>query len=191
MMLEHAGFKNVTSTDLGAEAIDLAKLYGPKFYIVILDLGLPDIHGFEVYKRLGEFHPAPLAVVFLTGDDSEESREKAYRMVSGNIVEMVYMTKPFHRNHLTNRISLLMTSIHDRREKLVMLTSLQDTRAIDKIQKDLEQLRIIASKDSKMEFVRSLGHDVLKGAVIGVFAILTYYGLSSVPFESIRDFFQN
>ncbi|MEM1079202.1 MAG: response regulator [Pseudomonadota bacterium] len=190
LVLDNAGFKDVTFTDLGEEATDLAKLHGPKYYVVLLDLGLPDINGFEVYRRLGEIYPAPIAVIFLTGADDEESKNKAYRLVSGNIVEMEYITKPFHRSHLLNRLNLFLTSIHDRREKLVMLSGAQDSRAIDKIQNDLSEIRGIIESNAKGDFVKSIGYDVLKGVIIGGFAVLAYYGLTRIPFDQFRDFLQ-
>lgn len=192
MMLEEAGFKNITVTDTGEEAIDIAKIGGPKFYVVLLDLMLPGIDGFEVYRRLGEFFPAPLAVIFLTGLDDEESKEKAYRLVSGNIVEMEYITKPFHGTQLVNRLNLFIGSIHDRRERLAMLAEVKHAQDLDQIRKDLAEIRKTILKDAKNakgEFLRSLGHDVLKGAIIGVFAMLSYFGLTKIPFDRMQDFF--
>ncbi len=49
MMLSAEGF-NVYATDLGEEGIDLGKLYD--YDIMILDLNLPDMHGYEVLKKL-------------------------------------------------------------------------------------------------------------------------------------------
>jgi CheY-like chemotaxis protein len=189
-MLQAAGFKDITVTELGEEASDLVKLHGPKYYLVLLDLNLPDIHGFEVYRRLGESYPAPIAVVFLTGSDDETDKDTAYRLVSGNIVEMEYITKPFHRTHLVNRVSLFLSSIHDRREKLVMLAGARDSQSIEKIQNELIQIRSAIDRLGGGGMAMSIGHDVIKGAIIGVFAVLSYFGLTSIPFDRIKDFFQ-
>ena len=41
---------NVYSTDLGEEGLDLGKLYD--YDIILLDLNLPDMHGYDVLKKL-------------------------------------------------------------------------------------------------------------------------------------------
>jgi PleD family two-component response regulator len=49
LMLKSENF-NVYTTDLGEEGIDLGKLYD--YDIILLDLTLPDMNGFEVLKQL-------------------------------------------------------------------------------------------------------------------------------------------
>lgn len=49
LMLSAEGF-NIYSTDLGEEGIDLGKLYD--YDIILLDLNLPDMHGYDVLKKL-------------------------------------------------------------------------------------------------------------------------------------------
>jgi len=45
LMLKAAGF-NIFTTDLGEDGVDLGKVY--EYDLIILDLGLPDISGYEV-----------------------------------------------------------------------------------------------------------------------------------------------
>jgi len=49
LMLNAEGF-NVYTTDLGEEGLDLGKLYD--YDIICLDLNLPDMHGYDVLKKL-------------------------------------------------------------------------------------------------------------------------------------------
>ena len=49
LMLKAAGF-NIYTTDLGEEGVDLGKVY--EYDLIILDLTLPDISGYDVLKQL-------------------------------------------------------------------------------------------------------------------------------------------
>ena len=49
LMLKAAGF-NIYTTDLGEEGVDLGKVY--EYDIIVLDLDLPDISGYDVLKQL-------------------------------------------------------------------------------------------------------------------------------------------
>jgi len=57
LMLKSEGF-NVYTTDLGEEGVDLGKLYD--YDIILLDLNLPDMPGFDVLKKL-----IPLSLYYL------------------------------------------------------------------------------------------------------------------------------
>src|SRR5476651_1900733 len=49
LMLQSEGF-NIYTTDLGEEGVDLGKLYD--YDIILLDINLPDMSGYEVLKTL-------------------------------------------------------------------------------------------------------------------------------------------
>ena len=70
LMLRSEGF-NVYTTDLGEEGIDLGKLYD--YDIIVLDLQLPDMHGFDVLKalRLGK---GRTPVLILSGNPSSKRK---------------------------------------------------------------------------------------------------------------------
>jgi two-component system CheB/CheR fusion protein len=74
-LLELLGHR-VEEADSGARALELAATSPPE--IVLLDVGLPDLEGYEVAKRLRAAGGAePPFVVAVTGYDRPEDRERA------------------------------------------------------------------------------------------------------------------
>ena len=79
----------------------LAKLAEIEYTVIILDLGLPDMSGFEVCKQLralGVHTP----VLILTGEDDMPTRVKLLESGADD-----YMTKPFDANELRARLRAL------------------------------------------------------------------------------------
>ncbi|TFF42646.1 response regulator transcription factor [Pseudomonas sp. RIT623] len=68
MLLERERFTIVGETDKGKQAKDLAAK--TKAEVVILDIGLPDLDGMEVIKRLKVLDPAPRIMVY-TGQPAD------------------------------------------------------------------------------------------------------------------------
>ena len=74
LMLQSEGF-NVYTTDLGEEGVDLGKLYD--YDIVLLDLNLPDMHGFDVLKKLRQAKITTPALI-LSGSSETEAKVRGY-----------------------------------------------------------------------------------------------------------------
>jgi two-component system cell cycle response regulator CtrA len=95
LMLKLDGF-NVYTTDLGEEGIDLGKIYD--YDIILLDLNLPDMSGFEVLRSL-RVSKVKSPTLILTGLDSIEDKVRGLGFGADD-----YMTKPFHKDELVARI---------------------------------------------------------------------------------------
>jgi two-component system KDP operon response regulator KdpE len=88
------GYK-ICNASTGKEGINLAASIQPQ--IVILDLGLPDMDGFEVLKKLREWYDKP--IIILSVRDSEDDIIKALDNGAND-----YLTKPFRTGELLARI---------------------------------------------------------------------------------------
>src|ERR1700751_2280123 len=99
LMLRSEGL-NVYTTDLGEEGIDLGKLYD--YDIIVLDLQLPDMSGFEVLKSL-RVAKVQTPVLILSGNAIVEAKVKALGFGADD-----YMTKPFHKDELVARIQAVV-----------------------------------------------------------------------------------
>jgi two-component system OmpR family response regulator len=97
--LRYMGYEVATAAT-GSAALESASKLPPD--LVVLDVMLPDIDGFEVCRRLradGDFVP----VIFLTARDAEEDRVTGFIRGGDD-----YVTKPFSLEELTLRISALL-----------------------------------------------------------------------------------
>lgn len=84
----------------GGEAA-LAVVTEQRFDCVILDIGLPDMNGFEVLKRLRRHSEIP--VLFLTARDEEIDRILGLEMGADD-----YITKPFSPREVATRVKVIL-----------------------------------------------------------------------------------
>ncbi|MDD4230423.1 MAG: response regulator transcription factor [Dehalococcoidales bacterium] len=89
----------IISTRLGEEGIEFVETQDPD--IVILDLGLPDISGYEVLKRIRLFSNIPIMI--LTQNEEEQSVIKALELGADE-----YIIKPFRQLELLARIKSII-----------------------------------------------------------------------------------
>ena len=99
LMLKTESF-SVYTTDLGEEAIDLGKLYD--YDIILLDLNLPDMSGFEVLRSL-RVSKVKTPTLILSGLAGIEDKVKGLGFGADD-----YMTKPFHKGELVARINAIV-----------------------------------------------------------------------------------
>ncbi len=99
LMLKSESF-NVYSTDLGEDGIDLSKVYD--YDIILLDLNLPDMSGFEVLRSL-RASKVKTPILVLSGLAGVEDKIKGFGFGADD-----YMTKPFHKDELVARIHAIV-----------------------------------------------------------------------------------
>ena len=97
-VLTQAGF-DVTVAGSGSEGVKAARILNPD--VITLDLGLPDIDGFEVSRQIREFSDA--YIVMLTA--RAEELDTLIGLESG---ADDYLTKPFRPRELRARIAAMM-----------------------------------------------------------------------------------
>jgi two-component system, OmpR family, catabolic regulation response regulator CreB len=90
---------------LAGEALE--RLACEPFDLVILDVGLPDISGFEACKRLRRFSEVP--VIFLTARDGEIDR-----VVGLEIGADDYVVKPFSPREVAARVKAILKRVGPR-----------------------------------------------------------------------------
>jgi len=98
LYLREAGFR-VLLADTGQRGLDLVDQHRPA--LVVLDIGLPDLDGFEVCRRIRATSALP--VLFLTARDGEIDRVLGLELGADD-----YVTKPFSPRELVARVKAIL-----------------------------------------------------------------------------------
>lgn len=99
MALRYQGFDVASASD-GAEALAQVRQFRP--HLMVLDVMLPDMEGFEVARRLGA-ERARVPIVFLTARDATDDRVRGLTVGGDD-----YVTKPFSLEELVARIRTIL-----------------------------------------------------------------------------------
>jgi two-component system response regulator MprA len=129
--LRNEGYEVRTSAD-GTEALDVAVGFVPD--LVVLDLGLPDLDGLEVCRRLRSDGDVP--ILMLTA-----RAETADRVIGLDSGADDYLVKPFERKELLARIRALLRRRPPRGAASLEVGDLQlnpDTREVRRGEREIE-----------------------------------------------------
>ena len=159
----------------GTEA-DAALMANTGFDLLILDLGLPNMHGLEVLRRL-RGRGSPLPVLILTAADSVEERVKGLDHGADD-----YMAKPFSLQELEARVRALARRgmgsssgtirhgplVYDQAGRIATI----DGRAVELSARELGLLEVLlqragrlVSKDQLVERLCEWGEEVSNNAI--------------------------
>jgi two-component system cell cycle response regulator CtrA len=125
LMLKSDGF-NVYTTDLGGEGIDLGRLYD--YDIIVLDLSLPDMSGYEVLRIL-RVNKVRTPILVLSGFSAIEDKIKGLGFGADD-----YMTKPFHKEELVARIHAIVRRSKGHAQSMIQTGDLVinlDTKSVE------------------------------------------------------------
>jgi two-component system OmpR family response regulator len=98
LALERAGYSVITAAD-GQHAPTHAAREAPD--LIVLDVGLPELDGFEVCRRIRAHSQVP--ILFLTARDDEVDKIVGLELGADD-----YVTKPFSPRELTARIKAIL-----------------------------------------------------------------------------------
>ena len=96
--LEHDGFQVISAYN-GREALEQVRSQLPN--LVLLDVMMPDLDGFEVLERIREQNSVP--VIMLTAKGEEDDRVRGLELGADD-----YITKPFSPRELVSRVRAVL-----------------------------------------------------------------------------------
>ena len=97
----------ISHSQLGERGVQLVVAEQPT--VILLDIGLPDIDGFEVCKRIREFSNVP--IVMLTVRDTTSDVVRGFELGADD-----YITKPFRPAELVARIGVILRRVESANE---------------------------------------------------------------------------
>ena len=101
-VLRYEGFEVLTASS-GRDGLRAVETFRP--HLVVLDVMLPDVDGFEVQRRLAD--EARVPVVFLTAKDATDDKVRGLTMGADD-----YVTKPFSLEEFVARVRAVLRRSH-------------------------------------------------------------------------------
>ena len=125
MMLKSEGYV-CDCTDLGEDGLEIGKLYD--YDLIVLDLMLPDIDGYEVLRRL-RAAKVQTPILILSGLSEPDHKVKGLGFGADD-----YLTKPFDKDELVARIQAIVRRSKGYSESVIKTGQLSvnlDTRTVE------------------------------------------------------------
>jgi two-component system, cell cycle response regulator CtrA len=176
LILKSDGF-NVYTTDLGEEGVDLGKLYD--YDLILLDLNLPDMSGFEVLRSL-RVSKVKTPILILSGLVGTEDKVKGLGYGADD-----YLTKPFHRGEVVARIHAIVRRSKGHAQSLIRTGDLMVNLGTRTVEVNAAQIYLTPKEYQIMELL-----SLRKGTTVTKEAILNnLYGGMEEPEPKIIDVF--
>src|SRR5688500_9163891 len=101
----------ISVADLGEHGLDLGRL--PNFDIILLDLNLPDMSGYDVLRKL-RLAQVTTPVLILSGLDGIQNKVRGLGSGADD-----YLTKPFHKDELIARTQAIVRRSSEQTEAVL------------------------------------------------------------------------
>jgi len=176
LMLKSEGF-NLYTTDLGAEGLDLGKLYD--YDIIVLDLNLPDMSGFQVLRSL-RVAKVKTPILILSGLAGIEDKAKGLGFGADD-----YMTKPFHKDELVARVRAIVRRSKGHAQSVIQTGDLVVNLDTKRVEVNAQPVYLTAKEYQMLELLA-----LRKGTPITKEMFLNHlYGGMDEPTQKIVDVF--
>ncbi|BEP28327.1 response regulator transcription factor [Helicovermis profundi] len=141
---------NTFVAENGFEALELFSRQS--FHLVLLDVMMPGIDGFEVLKEIRNISEVP--VIMLTAREAETDRIKGFDFGADD-----YVVKPFSPRELVRRIKVVFRRLYNETDEIVLqVENLKLYTKSMKLQKDGEYINITSTEFQLLHtFIKNKG----------------------------------
>jgi len=176
LILGAEGFK-VSTTHLGREGMDLGKIYD--FDVIILDLNLPDMSGYDLLKSLRS-SKIQTPVLILSGMAEAEKKVKGLGYGADD-----YLTKPFDKRELVARLHAIARRAMGHSQSVVQTGKLRVNLDARTVEVDGKELKLTGKEYGILELL-----SLRKGVTLTKEMFLNHlYGGMDEPELKIIDVF--
>lgn len=141
-LLEHVGYR-VDEAESGEEG--LQRIAAEEHALVLLDIRLPGLNGYEVCRQIRDRYGSKVAIVFVSGERTETYDRSAGLLIGADD----YIVKPFDESELVARL-----------RRLAPLGDLRDSENVSRLERltprELEVLRLLAEGHDQDEIAQHL-----------------------------------
>ncbi len=176
LMLKSDGYV-VDMTDMGEDGLEIGKLY--EYDIIILDLMLPDLDGYEVLKRL-RAAKVETPILILSGLSELDSKLKGLGFGADD-----YLTKPFDKRELMARIQAIVRRSKGHAQSVIKTGPIMVNLDARTVEVDNKQLHLTSKEYGIIELL-----SLRKGSTLTKEMFLNHlYGGMAEPEVKIIDVF--
>ena len=176
LMLKSDGYV-VDTTDMGEDGLEIGKLY--EYDIIILDLMLPDLDGYEVLKRL-RAAKVETPILILSGLSELDSKLKGLGFGADD-----YLTKPFDNRELMARIQAIVRRSKGHAQSIIQTGPISVNLDARTVEVDSKQLHLTSKEYGIIELL-----SLRKGSTLTKEMFLNHlYGGMDEPEVKIIDVF--
>jgi two-component system cell cycle response regulator CtrA len=176
LMLKSDGYV-VDTTDMGEDGLEIGKLY--EYDIIILDLMLPDLDGYEVLKRL-RAAKVETPILILSGLSELDSKLKGLGFGADD-----YLTKPFDKRELLARIQAIVRRSKGHAQSIITTGPIKVNLDARTVEVDSKQLHLTSKEYGIIELL-----SLRKGSTLTKEMFLNHlYGGMDEPEVKIIDVF--
>ncbi|MGB0935377.1 MAG: response regulator transcription factor CtrA [Alphaproteobacteria bacterium] len=165
------------TTPIGEDGLEIGKRYD--YDLIILDLMLPDINGYEILRRLRAIQVAT-PVLILSGLSDIEDKIKGLGFGADD-----YLTKPFNKNELVARVRAIIRRAKGHPQSVIKIGRLTVNLTTQMVEVDGNSISLTGREYSIIELLA-----MRKGATLSkeVFLNHLYGGMEEPEFKIIDVF---